>query len=60
MAIGERDLKTAPASVSSTGLGLVKGLGVTLNHDVLAANPRRQIFFNLFAENWHRRQAERA
>ena len=32
MAIGERDLKTAPASVSSTGLGLVKGLGVTLKH----------------------------
>ncbi len=36
------------------------GLGVTLNHDLIAANPRRQIFFNLFAENWHRRQAERA
>jgi galactonate dehydratase len=36
------------------------GLGVKLDHDVLAANPRRQIFFNLFAENWHRRQAERA
>ena len=35
------------------------GLGVTLDHDVIAANPRRQIFFNLFAENWHRRQAER-
>jgi galactonate dehydratase len=35
------------------------GLGVTLDHDVIAAHPRRQIFFNLFAENWHRRQAER-
>jgi galactonate dehydratase len=33
---------------------------VTLDHDVIAANPRRQIFFNLFAENWHRRQAERS
>jgi len=36
------------------------GLGVVLDHDVIAAHPRRQIFFNLFAENWHRRQAERA
>lgn len=35
------------------------GLGVTLDHDVIEAHPRRQIFFNLFAENWHRRQAER-
>jgi len=35
------------------------GLGVELDHDVIAAHPRRQIFFNLFAENWHRRQAER-
>jgi galactonate dehydratase len=35
------------------------GLGVILDHDVLQAHPRRQIFFNLFAENWHRRQAER-
>ena len=35
------------------------GLGVTLDHDIIAAHPRRQIFFNLFAENWHRRQAER-
>ncbi|HYW87873.1 MAG TPA: mandelate racemase/muconate lactonizing enzyme family protein [Chloroflexota bacterium] len=35
------------------------GLGVTLDHDVLAEHPRRAIFFNLFAENWHRRQAER-
>jgi galactonate dehydratase len=35
------------------------GLGVELNLDVVAEHPRRQIFFNLFAENWHRRQAER-
>jgi galactonate dehydratase len=35
------------------------GLGVTLDPGVIEAHPRRQIFFNLFAENWHRRQAER-
>jgi galactonate dehydratase len=35
------------------------GLGVVLDHEVISAHPRRQIFFNLFAENWHRRQAER-
>src|SRR5438094_915920 len=35
------------------------GLGVVLDPDVIAEHPRRQIFFNLFAENWHRRQAER-
>ncbi|MBX6754752.1 MAG: mandelate racemase/muconate lactonizing enzyme family protein [Thermorudis peleae] len=33
------------------------GLGVELDLDVIQANPRRRIFFNLFAENWHRRQA---
>jgi galactonate dehydratase len=36
------------------------GLGIELDPDVVAEHPRRQIFFNLFAENWHRRQAERA
>jgi galactonate dehydratase len=35
------------------------GLGVVLDHDVVAAHPRRQIYFNLFADNWQRRQAER-
>jgi galactonate dehydratase len=30
-----------------------------LDHSVIEAHPRRQIFFNLFAEGWHRRQAER-
>lgn len=34
------------------------GLGVTLDEDVVAANPRRRIHFNLFAEDWHRRSAE--
>ena len=24
------------------------------SHDLIAEHPRRQIFFNLFAENWHR------
>ncbi|MCX7623331.1 MAG: mandelate racemase/muconate lactonizing enzyme family protein [Thermomicrobium sp.] len=36
------------------------GLGVELDHAVVAQHPRRRIFFNLFAEDWHRRQAERA
>ncbi len=35
------------------------GLGVTLNEDVVQAHPRQNVFFNLFAENWHRRQALR-
>jgi NADH-quinone oxidoreductase subunit I len=32
VAVDEKDLKTAPASVGSSGVGLVKGLGVTLKH----------------------------
>ncbi len=32
------------------------GLGVTLDEAVLAEHPRRHVFFNLFAEDWHRRQ----
>lgn len=35
------------------------GLGVTLNEDAVQAHPRQNVFFNLFAENWHRRQALR-
>ncbi len=34
------------------------GLGVTLDEDVVEANPRRRVHFNLFAEDWHRRSAE--
>lgn len=34
------------------------GLGLTLNEDVIAANPQRELHFNLFAEDWHKRQAE--
>lgn len=33
------------------------GLGVRLNKDVVQAHPQQRIFFNLFAENWHLRQA---
>jgi galactonate dehydratase len=35
------------------------GLGVTLNEDVVRAHPMREIHFDLFAEDWHFRQAER-
>ena len=34
------------------------GLGVQLNEAILSEHPRGRIFFNLFAENWHRRQAQ--
>jgi galactonate dehydratase len=34
------------------------GLGVTLNEDVIEAHPATSIFFDLFSENWHLRQAE--
>jgi galactonate dehydratase len=33
------------------------GLGVKLNEDVVQAHPREEIHFNLFAEDWHKRQA---
>jgi galactonate dehydratase len=33
------------------------GLGVRLNLDVISEHPQQHIFFNLFAENWHFRQA---
>jgi galactonate dehydratase len=35
------------------------GLGVTFNEDIVQAHPRQQVFFNLFAENWHKREALR-
>ncbi len=34
------------------------GLGVKLNEDVIHAHPRQEIHFNLFAEDWHKRQAK--
>jgi galactonate dehydratase len=33
------------------------GLGVKLDEAVIQQHPQQRIFFNLFAENWHRRQA---
>jgi galactonate dehydratase len=36
------------------------GLGVDLNHDLLAQHPRIPVDFNLFADGWERRQARRA
>ncbi len=33
------------------------GLGVTLNLDVIRAHPYRPLHFNLFSEDWHKRQA---
>ncbi|HEX7025307.1 MAG TPA: mandelate racemase/muconate lactonizing enzyme family protein [Gemmatimonadales bacterium] len=35
------------------------GLGLRLREDVVAAHPRQPIHFNLFAEDWHLRQAVR-
>lgn len=33
------------------------GLGVKLNDDVIREHPQQRVFFNLFEENWHFRQA---
>ena len=33
------------------------GLGVTLNEDVIQAHPRQEVHFNLFSEDWHKRDA---
>lgn len=35
------------------------GLGITLNHELAAEHPRRSVNFNLFADDWHKRDAER-
>ncbi len=32
------------------------GLGVELDEDVIAAHPRQETHFNLFADDWHRRK----
>jgi galactonate dehydratase len=34
------------------------GLGVKLNEDVIRAHPRKDVHFNLFAEDWHKRKPE--
>ena len=39
------------------GLPEGPGLGVTLDEEVIAANPRQKIHLNLFAEDWHKRDA---
>jgi galactonate dehydratase len=31
------------------------GLGVTLNEELIAAHPRQKVHFNLFADDWHKR-----
>ena len=31
------------------------GLGVRLNEDIIEAHPRQKVHFNLFAEDWHKR-----
>ena len=33
------------------------GLGVTLDEDVIREHPQRKLHFNLFADDWHKRQA---
>jgi len=33
------------------------GLGLKLNEDVIAAHPQRDVHFNLFADDWHKRDA---
>ena len=33
------------------------GLGVRLNEEIINEHPRQHVFFNLYAENWHLRQA---
>lgn len=37
------------------GLPQGPGLGVTLDEAVCEANPRQKVHFNLFADNWHKR-----
>jgi galactonate dehydratase len=34
------------------------GLGVTLNEDLIRENPKRELNFNLFKDDWQKRQAE--
>ncbi len=34
------------------------GLGVTLDEEVIRANPKQNVHFNLFRDDWHKRQAK--
>ncbi|MDE3198779.1 MAG: mandelate racemase/muconate lactonizing enzyme family protein [Acidobacteriota bacterium] len=36
------------------------GLGLTLNEDFVKEHPRENVYFNLFAEDWHKRQQPKA
>ncbi len=36
------------------------GLGLTLNEDVIEAHPQREVHFNLFADDWHKRDSGKA
>jgi galactonate dehydratase len=36
------------------------GLGVELDEQVFKEHPRAAVFFNLYSDDWHRRQAQRA
>jgi galactonate dehydratase len=33
------------------------GLGITLNEEIIRAHPQQKIHFDLFADDWHKRQA---
>lgn len=33
------------------------GLGITLNEEIIREHPQQKIHFNLFADDWHKRQA---
>jgi hypothetical protein len=46
---------TGSKRVLRTPLG--PGFGMKLNEDVIREHPQQRIFFNLFAQNWHLRQA---
>jgi galactonate dehydratase len=46
-------------SAGSFALPQGPGLGVKLDEEVVRAHPQQKIFFNLFADDWHRRQAIR-
>jgi L-alanine-DL-glutamate epimerase-like enolase superfamily enzyme len=35
------------------------GLGVELNEDLIKEHPYKEGFFNLFAEDWHRRHFQK-
>jgi galactonate dehydratase len=46
-----------PVTNGSFPLPAGPGLGVTFHEEVVAAHPYRRQHFNLFTEDWHRRQA---